>query len=135
LVMLVFHIVTSFLFLFGVSDTILQNGDNLQHGKSYLLFFLIHLTVKPGLKTNMNYSTSGMPKHEMSSSIFSVYSNKVFGSYFLHYNTPLKFNHVFQQHWLRFIISSEFMIHKQRHTLLEMILIMHLGDFIQVMTH
>jgi hypothetical protein len=104
---------------FGVSDTILQNGDDLQHGRFYLLFFLIHLTIKPGLKTNMNYSTSGMPKDEMSSSVFSVYSNNVFGFYFLHHNTPLKFNHVFQQHWLRFIISSEFMIHKQRHTLPE----------------
>ena len=27
------------LVLFGVSDTILQNGDDPQHGKFYLLFF------------------------------------------------------------------------------------------------
>ena len=40
LAMLVFHIVTSFLFHFGVSDTILQNGEDPQYGKFYLLFFL-----------------------------------------------------------------------------------------------
>jgi hypothetical protein len=134
-VMMVFHIVTSFLFFFRMSDTILQNGDDLQHGKFYLLFFLIYPTVKPGLKTNMNYSTSSMPKHEMSLNIFLVYSSNAFGFHFLHHNTPLKFNHIFQQHWLHFIILFGFMIHKQRHTLPETILIMHLGDFMQVMTH
>ena len=30
-----FHIVTSFLYHLGVSDTILQNGDDLQHSKFY----------------------------------------------------------------------------------------------------
>src|ERR1700678_444533 len=83
----------------------------------------------------MNYSTSDMPKHEMSLSVSLVYSSSAFGFYVLHQNTALKFNHVFQQHWLPFIISSEFTIHTQRHTSLKLILIMHLGDFMQVMTH
>ena len=82
----------------------------------------------------MNYSTLGMHKHEMSLSISSAYSSIAFGFYFLHQNTAFKFNHTFQQHWLHFIISSKFIVHKQSQTSLEMILIMHLGDFMQVMT-
>ena len=132
--MLVFHIATSFLFHFEVSDIILQNGDDLWHGKFYLLFLYIY-SIKPGPKTKKNYSTSGMHKHEMSLSVYLVYSRIAFGFYFLHQNTVSKFNHEFQQHWLHFIISSMFIIHEQRHTSLEMILIMHLGDFMQVMTH
>ena len=133
MVMLVFHIVTSFLFRFGVSDTILQNGDDLQHGKFYLLFLYIY-SINPGPKTKKNYLTYGMHKHEMSLSVYLAYSRIAFGFYFLHLNTVSKFNHEFQQHWLHFIISSRFIIHEQRQTSLE-ILIMHLGDFMQVMTH
>src|ERR1700678_382146 len=102
-----------------------------------MLFAILytHSTIMPGLKTNMNYSTSGMHKHEMSSSVFLVYSRTAFEFYFLHHNTVLKSNHEFQQHWQHFITSSKLMICKQKYISLETILIMHLGDFMQVMTH